>query len=61
MNGLILKHNGVCDDFQNRMNEARQRLEANSVAQQLDEYLRLKNDIQLFEDSIKGKKKKPSN
>ena len=56
MNELILKHNGICDDFQNRMNEARKRLEANSVAQQLDEYLRLKNEIQLSEDSIKGKK-----
>lgn len=56
MNELILKHNEVCDDFQNRMNEARQRLEANSVAQQLDEYLQLKNGIQLSEDSIKGDK-----
>lgn len=47
LNEVIHKHNNVCDDFQNRMNNARHRLEAGSVAQELDEYIELKSAIQV--------------
>ena len=52
LNELIRRHNEACDDFQNRTDEARKRLEADSAARQLDEYLNLREVIRKSEGSL---------
>ena len=45
LNGVIRKHNQACDEFQTRIDSARTRLEANSVAGNLDELVKLGSDV----------------
>ena len=49
---IIRKHNQACDDFQTRVTDARKRLEANSIADALDEFVRLRDAISKFETLI---------
>ena len=44
LNNVILKHNHACDDFQSRIDMARKQLEADSVATNLEDFLRLRDD-----------------
>lgn len=43
LNKVIAKHNQACDEFQARIADARKRLEADSVAGDLDEFVRLRD------------------
>ena len=52
LNEVITKHNQACDDFQTRISEARQQLEADSVARDSDEFVRLRDAVQASADSI---------
>jgi len=45
LNGVIQKHNQMCDDFQTRVMAARQRLEADAVSQALDEFQSLESSV----------------
>lgn len=52
LNEVIAKHNQACDDFQSRVNEARQRLETDSVAEALEEFVRLRDAVEAAGDSV---------
>ena len=52
LNEVILKHNQACDDFQSRIESARKQLEADLVAANLDEFIKLQNTIQLAESEV---------
>ncbi len=52
LNEIIRKHNKACDDFQTRISAARLRLEADSVAGDLDEYQSLVAAVQASEASV---------
>lgn len=51
MNEVILKHNQACDDFKSLVDEARRRLEADYVAEKLEEFMRLSNAVLECESS----------
>ena len=53
LNEVILKHNQACNDFQTRLTEARQRLETDSVAGTLDEFVELKEAVRASTDLVK--------
>ena len=46
LNAVIRKHNQACDDFQTRVDGARQRLALDMIAAELGDFVRLKNDAQ---------------
>lgn len=46
LNAVIRKHNQACDDFQTRVNKARDRLARHMIAEALDEFLRLRSAVQ---------------
>jgi wobble nucleotide-excising tRNase len=52
LHGVILKHNQACGDFQSRIESARKRIEADSVAGNLDQYLNLKGGVESAEASV---------
>ncbi|MCD4825136.1 MAG: AAA family ATPase [Phycisphaerae bacterium] len=52
LNVVILKHNQACDNFQSKINSARERLEANSIATALDEFLKLRDTVQAAEAEV---------
>lgn len=52
VNEVIRKHNLACDEFEARVGEARRRLEADFVAGDLDEFVRLGNAVQKSEASV---------
>jgi len=54
LNGVILKHNEACEDFQSRIDDARKRLEADSVAGDLEEFVNLRDAIQASEIAVKA-------
>ena len=54
LNEVILKHNQVCDDFQSRIDNARKQLEADSVAGDLEEFVKLRDAVQAFEMAMKA-------
>ncbi len=45
LNDAVGKHNQACDEFQSRISIARERLEADHVAGDLDEFLRLRDAV----------------
>lgn len=45
LNTVIQRHNAACDEFGQRVSEARERLEADSVASSLDEYQALQKAV----------------
>ena len=45
LNTVIRKHNQTCDDFETRVQEARQRLAADMVAAELEEFVRRKGAV----------------
>lgn len=51
MNEVIQKHNQACDDFKSLVDEARRRLEADYVAERLEEFMRLSNAVLECESS----------
>lgn len=46
LNAVIRKHNQACDDFQTRVNSARERLASDMIAEKLDDFVALWNAIQ---------------
>ena len=44
VNQAVRKHNSACDEFETQVKQARERLEANSVAETLEDFNRLVND-----------------
>jgi len=52
LNGVILKHNQVCEDFQSRVDGARKQLEADSVAGNLDEFVKLGEAVQAAGEAV---------
>lgn len=46
VNSVIRKHNQACDEFQNRVDEARERLALGMIAEQIDEFARLKDAME---------------
>ena len=53
LNGVILKHNHACDDFESRIDSARKQIEADSVAMALDEFRKLWDAVQTAEREVK--------
>jgi len=53
LNEIIRKHNQACDDFDRLIGEARQRLEADIVSRKLDDFLKLKQEIEAHENSLR--------
>ncbi len=51
LNAVIRKHNQACDDFQIRVNEARERLARDMIAAELEEFVRLQDAIQRATDN----------
>jgi len=49
MNDLIQKHNQACDDFDQRVSEARDRLAFGMIAESLDEFVRLRDKVKRAE------------
>lgn len=45
LNAVIRKHNQACDDFQNRVNEARERLARDMIAAELADFVRLRDAV----------------
>jgi wobble nucleotide-excising tRNase len=54
LNEVIRKHNQACDVFQERITRARQRLEADSVARNLDEFLTLREAVRTAAQLVTG-------
>lgn len=52
LNEVIQKHNQACDDFQTRVTTARQCLEADSVAGDVDEFQSLGNSVHASETAV---------
>lgn len=57
LNAVIRKHNQACDDFQTRVNEARERLARDMIAEALDKFVRLRNDMQQAAADMQAKEK----
>jgi wobble nucleotide-excising tRNase len=53
LNGVIWKHNQACDDFESRIDSARKKLEGDSVATVLDEFVKLRGAVQTTEGEVK--------
>ena len=54
LNEVILKHNQACDDFQSRIDNARRQLEADSVAGDLEEFVKLSDAVQESQTAVKA-------
>ncbi|MFH1021791.1 MAG: AAA family ATPase [Planctomycetota bacterium] len=52
VNAVITKHNQASDDFQGRIDSARQRLEADSVASNIDRFIELRDAVQTAEKAV---------
>lgn len=52
LNKIIIEHNRVCDDFQSRINLAREQLEADSAGTNLDEFLKLKDAMKVAKSEV---------
>jgi wobble nucleotide-excising tRNase len=52
VNAVIQKHNDACNAFDDRVTSARQRLEADSVAGSLEDYVALKGRVSAGEEAI---------
>jgi wobble nucleotide-excising tRNase len=53
LNEVILKHNQACDDFQSRIDKARKQLEADSVAGDLEEFVKHRDAVQASDLAVK--------
>ncbi len=47
LNGVIRAHNQACDAFDGRVRDARDRLALDSIAESIDEYVRLRDEVQM--------------
>jgi wobble nucleotide-excising tRNase len=52
LNQVLLRHNRICDEFQSRIDAARKQLEADSVANNLDEFIKLRDALKRAEDAV---------
>ncbi|AEN73390.1 hypothetical protein Rhom172_1468 [Rhodothermus marinus SG0.5JP17-172] len=57
VNDAIQKHNQACDDFDKRVNEARDKLARHMIAESLEEFIRLKDKVREAEDEEAEAKK----
>jgi wobble nucleotide-excising tRNase len=53
LNEVVRKHNQACDDFQSRISTARERMEADFVAGDLEEFVRLRDAVRRSEVGVK--------
>lgn len=51
---VVLKHNKICDEFQTRVDAARKQLEADSVASNLGNFIKLRDALKSAEDAVKN-------
>ncbi|MCE9589167.1 MAG: AAA family ATPase [Planctomycetes bacterium] len=51
-NQVLLKHNTICDEFQTRIDAARKQLEADSVASNFDEFIKLRDALKTADDAV---------
>ncbi len=56
LNAVIRKHNDACDDFADRVNEARNRLAADAIAAKLEEFMSGKDAVRRTKVDAKEKK-----
>ncbi len=54
LNEVIRKHNQACDDFAHRVRNARNRLAFNMIAERMEEFVKLRGEIQLTVENIKS-------
>lgn len=54
LNDIIRKHNKTCDEFENRVKEARNRIALGIIAENLDEFIHLKDSIRNLEENLKA-------
>jgi len=57
LNAVIEKHNQACNDFESRLSSAREQIEADSVAHNLDEFVKLRKGIRTTEADLVNAKK----
>ncbi|RIK08345.1 MAG: hypothetical protein DCC49_09030 [Acidobacteria bacterium] len=53
LNGVLRDHNRACDDFQARLDNARKRLADDMIAEELEEFVRLRIAVQQANDDVK--------
>lgn len=53
LNGVIRRHNEVCDDFESRTTSARERLAADMVASTLNDYVQLREAFQSADGAVR--------
>lgn len=52
LNEVIRRHNQACDDFDNRVNNARDRLARDMIAESLGEFVRLQDEVKKAKDDV---------
>ena len=52
LNELIQKHNQACDEFQTRVSKARDRLALDMIAEEVDEFVKLRDTVQNAVDEV---------
>lgn len=57
LNAVIRKHNQACDDFQTRVNHARERLASDMIAEVLEEFVRLRDAVQQATTDVQAAEK----
>jgi len=58
LNAVICKHNRACDEFQTRVDEARERLAHHMIAEALEEFVRLWDAVQQTTNQVQETEKK---
>lgn len=58
LNAVIRKHNQACDEFQTRVEEARERLAHHMIAEALEEFIRLRDAVQQTTNQVQEAEKK---
>ena len=58
LNTVIRMHNQACDDFQARVNEARERLARDMIVKVLPKYIRRRDEVKAAEDKVKNLREK---
>ena len=53
LNNVIRKHNRACDEFDHRLNEARDRLARDMIAENLNDFIELKREVERASSTVK--------
>lgn len=54
LNAVIRKHNQACDEFHTRINDARERLASNMIAEALEDFIRLRDAAQQATSAVQA-------